>query len=392
MTVRLTASSKAVASLGFVLTFGIPAAATADHVPDNLPFETLITTPLVVEGLTGDRFGNLYTPGRQPGVGNPCPIWRVNRENPSLVPVGFIPAPDSGQCSPSGLTFDQKGDLFVSEGDKVFTFTPNSENPPEADVYATGVPGTNGVAFDRHGNLWTGDGTTGQGRVWKVPPGGGEGIEVFRVQPMANEVNLVNGVGGVGRDVRTLPPGTITVTPTSRNAANTAGSQPLVANGLIFNQRGDLFIADTARGAIWRVQFDPHGNLRSNQVGCDTTFTDNTLCLDNVLVTHPYLEGADGIDLDRSGNIWVSVNERNSMVVVTRTGEVIEVFRNEPNAITQLRNDGVLEFPTSPFVLDRHVCTANSDGGRRDNAPNSAGEIKPAGPDRGKVSCASLRH
>jgi len=75
---------------------------------------------------------------------------------------------------------------------------------------------------------------------------------VFRIQPLSNEVNLVAGVGGVGRDVRTLPPGTIAVTATSRNAANIAGSQPLVANGLAFNREGDLYVADTARGAIWR--------------------------------------------------------------------------------------------------------------------------------------------
>ncbi len=64
--------------------------------------------------------------------------------------------------------------------------------------------------------------------------------EVFRIQPMANEVNLdANGVGGVGRDIRTLPQGTITVTPTSRNAANTEGSAPFVATGLAFDKDGD---------------------------------------------------------------------------------------------------------------------------------------------------------
>src|SRR5437773_1834097 len=110
-------------------------------------------------------------------------------------------------------------DLFISNNDTIFRLTPNAANPPTATPYATGVPGTNGLAFDRDGNLWTGDGTTGQGRVWKIPPHTGPvaGIEMFRVQPMANEVNLVAGVGGVGRDVRSLPPGAITVTPTTRN-------------------------------------------------------------------------------------------------------------------------------------------------------------------------------
>ena len=76
--------------------------------------------------------------------------------------------------------------------------------------------------------------------------------------------------------------------------------------------------------------------------------------------------------------------------MVTRKGSVSEVFRNEPNA-ANLRNGGPLETPTSPFLLGHKFCTANSDGNRRDNAPNTAGEIKPAGPDVGKISCMDQR-
>jgi sugar lactone lactonase YvrE len=196
----------------------------------------------------------------------------------------------------------------------------------------------------------------------------------------------------VGRDVRTLPPGTITVTQTSRNAANTGGSQPLVANGLAFDDDGDLIVADTARGALWKVNLDHHGNVRS-RMGCDTTFTvttpSNTLCLENILVAHPLLEGADGIALDRAGNIWVDANERNAVVVVTKNGgNVHEVFRNAPDAVTKLRNGGPMEFNTSPVLSDRKFCTANSDGNRRDNSPNSGGEI---GGTVGKISCMNQR-
>ena len=141
------------------------------------------------------------------------------------------------------------------------------------------------------------------------------------------------------------------------------------------------------------MKFDRRGNLKS-KTGCDTTFHPKTLCMENLLVAHPLLEGADGIALDRDGNIWVSVNERNAMVVVTDKGKVIEVFRNAPDPATQLRNAGqnagagLLEFPTSPFLSDRKLCTASSDGNRRDNSPNSAGEVNnPAGAFRGKISC-----
>lgn len=368
--------------------------------PQNPTFSTLVATEFSVEGLTADATGNLYTAGRTVTNNTNCPVYRVNPAagEGSLAVVGFIPDPDGAgpvQCSPLGLAFNDADSLFVADGGAgiVYSLNPDASTQPIATVFASGVLGTNGLAFDRNGNLWTGDGTTGQGRVWKISSSGVV-EEIFRIQPMANEVNLIGGVGGVGRDVRTLPPGTITVAPTTRNAANTLGSQPLVANGIAFTQRkgkgkgkegGELYIADTSRGAIWRVELGPDGSLGSRK-GCDTTFTPNTLCLENIYVAHPILEGADGIALDRAGNIWVSVNERNAIAVVTDK-TVLEIFRNDLDAGTQLRNTGPLEFPTSPFLVEKLFCAANSDGDRRDNSPNSAGEVKPAGPTRGKISC-----
>jgi sugar lactone lactonase YvrE len=358
--------------------------------PKHVTFSTLITTPLVIEGMTNDNRGNLYVPGRSAGLGVNCPVWRIDIDNPALVEVGFIPAPSAtGQCSPSGLALDRAGWLYVTEGDKIYRFFPDAAGKPLATLFATGVPGANGVAFDEDGNLWTGDGTTGQGRVWRIDASGIP-TEMFRIQPMANEVNLVGGVGGVGRDARTLPPGAITVTAASRNAQNTAGSQPLVANGVAFDDDGDLIVADTARGALWKVKLGRDGTVRS-RMGCDTTFTANTLCLENILVAHPLLEGADGIALDRAGNIWVDANERNAVVVVTRNGkDVREVFRNAPDAATKLRNGGPMEFNTSPVLEGRKFCTANSDGNRRDNSPSSAGEIPSSG-FLGKISCMDQR-
>jgi hypothetical protein len=67
------------------------------------------------------------------------------------------------------------------------------------------------------------------------------------------------------------------------------------------------------------------------------------------------------------------------------------VFRNAPDPSTRLRNTGPLEFPTSPFLSDRRFCTANLDANRRDNSPNGAGEVNPAGPNRAKISCIDQR-
>ena len=224
--------------------------------------------------------------------------------------------------------------------------------------------------------------------------------EVFRIQPMANTVNLdANGVGGVGRDIRLLPQGTITVTPTSRNAANTLNSWSFVATGLAFDKDGDkLFIADQARGAIWQATFNSNGDLKS-KTGCDTTFTPNTLCLDNVFVAHPYLEGAAGIALDRDGNIWVPSNQRQAVVFVTKHGKVTEVFRNPVNSLglrnsadPAVGNNHILEFPSQIFLTGKVLCVSQPDGGYRDNSSRRLGEVNASavvdGPiPLGKISC-----
>jgi sugar lactone lactonase YvrE len=368
------------------------AAAAQGQFPESASVTTLIVTPLAIEGLTGDAAGNLYTTGRDLNPGDNCPVWRIDVGSPSLVTVGAIPNA-AGTCNPSGITFDAAGKLYIADGGAaatVWKLTPAiSTPPPLATAFATGVPGTNGLAFDRDGNLWTGDATTGQGRVWKISPAGGNCqtkvgcVEAFRIQPMRNGADLGGDLAGrgVGRENRTVP---------IENAQN------LVANGVAFNHNGDLFVADTARGALWKVEFDRGGAIR-NAMNCDTTFTANTLCLDSVFVAHPALEGTDGIALDAAGNIWNSANERNAIVVVTKQGQVAEVFRNPANsaglrnsADPAVGNQHILEFPTSPFLLGNKFCTANSDGNRRDNSPNSAGEINSSNTDevaRGKISC-----
>jgi sugar lactone lactonase YvrE len=349
-------------------------------IPSELTWTTIFKSPRVIEGLTTDgRY--LYVADRGGVV--PCNVLRIDPATGTSTVVGFVRTP----CSPSGLAFDASGRLYVTgvgAGDEIDVLTPDASAPPTSTLYATGVPGANGLAFDRDGNLWTGDGGTGLGRVWRIPSGGGAGVEVFRVQPMANDLPGTN----VGRDVRTLPPGTIN--PANRSATNTLGSQGLVANGVAFTRDGELLVADTARGAIWQVDLDRRGNLLS-PVGCDTTFPPDTLCLDSILVQHPLLEGSDGIALDREGQIWAAANERNALAVVGEGGRTTEAFRNPPGA-AQLRNAGPLEFPTSPVFVEHTLCVTQSDNNRRDNSPNAAGEVaNGSGPFQAKISCADQR-
>src|SRR5690349_1004166 len=166
--------------VAFVLSLGWSIAWSAQPqppYPQNATFSTRATTPFAIEGLTMDAPGNFYTTGRQPDTTKKCPVWRIGPNN-SRVSVGFIP--NSPACNPSGIAFDSAGNLYIADGAsgrRIWQVAPDaagcaaddSTDPACATVanssvhspsipFASGVPGTNGLAFDKSGNLWTGDG------------------------------------------------------------------------------------------------------------------------------------------------------------------------------------------------------------------------------------------
>jgi sugar lactone lactonase YvrE len=362
----VAAMAAAVLAIGTALGHGKPR-------PTPKTWTTVFASPISVEGLTLDDDGNLYVPQRGGAAG--CSIVRIDADG-GAGQAGTIVARMNPPCNPAGLAFGPDGRLYLTgfgaAGDEIGVVTPSAAdpaNPPVATGFATGTPGANGVAFDDDGNLYVSDGGTAQGRVFRVGPSGGAATVLFRVPPMANAV-------GVGRQNQTLQPPAAGAPP---------ATQGIVANGLAFDKHGALLVADTARGALWRVELSRRGELRT-RTGCDVTYTADTLCLEALFVQHPALDGADGIALDRDGNVWVDPNERNAIVVVDRKGEVSEFFRNPVDA-ANLRNGGPLEFPTSPVLAGRRFCTTSSDGNRRDNSPNSAGEARPGSAVVGKVSC-----
>jgi len=270
---------------------------------------------VIVESITADKEGRLYLPDRVTGN-----ILRVDPKASKSVVVGRIEAREIKEkkvnADPSGIAFNPQGDLFIavapfSEVVRIRVADLNPAKPGATQPFATGTAGANGIVFDRQGNLFVSGGASGI--VYRVGPNGGV------AQPAVQ----------IDKHSRTLPDG--------------KAQQAIVANGLELDSKGVLHVADTARGAIWKVVIGADGKSGKPLL----------------LAQSPLLEGADGLAFDRSGRLWVAANERNAILTVTPEGQVQEIAKNG--------GSGPLEFPAAITFVGNTAYIANFDTPRRDN-------------------------
>ena len=292
---------------------GMQAAPTVSILVDLDPASTDRT--LIIENITADRNGVLFTSDRVTGN-----ILRVDPKSPAAVVVGKVDSRTVDgkkvDSSPGGIAFDAKGDLYLAAGPfgevvRIRAADLNAAKPGVAQTFATGVPGANGIAFDNRGTLYVSGGASGI--VYSVGPNGGA------AQPAAQ----------IERNTRTLPDGKAT--------------QAIVANGLKFDAAGVLHVADTSRGAIWKVV-----------IGADGKGSKPVL-----LAQSPLLEGADDMAFHSNGDVWVAANELNAIVSVTPAGMVKTIVNNG--------SQGPLEFPAALVFVGKTAYIANFDVPRRIN-------------------------
>jgi sugar lactone lactonase YvrE len=270
---------------------------------------------VIVENITADRNGVLFTADRVSGN-----VLRIDPRSPQPVVVARVaPRQVNGQntpANPSGLAFNAQGDLLIASSAfgevlRVAAADLDPARPGAAQPFATGMPGANGMALDGRGNVFVSGGASGT--IHRVGPAGGAAVAVAQIE----------------KSVRTLPDGKT--------------QQPFVANGLAFDARGTLVVADTSRGALWRVP-----------VAADGTAGKPVLW-----VQSPLLEGADGLVFDHRGNAWVAANELNAVVIVSPDGKATTVAANA--------SQGPLEFPGSVALVGDVAYVVNFDVPRRVN-------------------------
>ena len=270
---------------------------------------------LIVENITADRAGMLFTSDRVTGN-----VLRVDPKSPKPVVVGKVESRTTDgrkvDASPGGIAFDAKGDLYLAAGPfgevvRIKAAELSAAKPGIAQTFATGMPGANGIAFDSRGTLYVSGGASGI--VYSVGANGGV------AQPTAQ----------IDRNVRTLP--------------NSTATQAIVANGLKFDAKGVLHVADTSRGAVWKVV-----------IGADGKGGKPAL-----LAQSPLLEGADDMAFTSNGDLWVAANELNAIVSVSPAGVVKNIAKNT--------SQGPLEFPAALVFVGSTAYVVNFDVPRRDN-------------------------
>ena len=155
---------------------------------------TVFKSSISIEGLTLDDDGNLYVPQRAASAGADCSIVRISSTG-GANQEGVVVAKMNDPCNPAGLAFGPDGRLYLTgfglenttNTNNIGVVRPRATGPtPEAELFATGTLGGNGLAFDEDGNLYVSDGVTNLGRVFRLGPAGGAATVLFRVPPMTN--------------------------------------------------------------------------------------------------------------------------------------------------------------------------------------------------------------
>jgi len=266
-------------------------------------------------------------------------IYRIDPANPAPVAVGGLPtAPGTTVL---GVITDADGNLYLAVPDPGVVYRVKRDRLGAADFdrkrdavpFATKVEGANGLAFDPGaGHLWISGGPTGN--LYHVGPQGGEAAVAG------------SGFAKISTDT-TMP------------------VRVYVVNGLAFDSRGVLYTLNTGTGEV-------------TQLSIGAGFTVSEV---RPFVRDARLLGADGLDIDSQGNLWLTANYRNTLASIGPDRTVTIVAASTPSgefsdstmipAYPQAGPANGLRFPAELELVGRTAYIANL------NFPVGANEGQP---------------
>jgi sugar lactone lactonase YvrE len=177
-----------------------------------------------------------------------------------------------------GVRLDASGNAYLAVPGSGVWRVPAGGGTPAELAPVPGVP--NGLAFGRHGDLYVSESLGGA--IYRITRGGS--VSIWAQSP------LLAGTTGPGPCGIAHPSGL-----------------PLGANGIAFDARGDLLVANTTLGTIVRIRVRRGGSAGQASVlaGPDCR-----------------LWGADGVAMDSRGNLYVAANAERDIVRVSPGGKL----------------------------------------------------------------------
>ena len=253
------------------------------------------------EGIAASPGGLLYTSGL---TGNVC-VVTLDGQLTRVIPV----APGNALL---GDLFVSGQGLYVADGGnfggngRLLKVDPRSG---AVTVLATGFGAPNAITQDHRGLLYVSDSFAGA--IYTVDPAGGA-TTLWKADPLL------------------LP----------------HGFPPFGANGVAFDRTQNfLYVANTADDRILRIAVNGDGSA-----GAISIFADGA-AINTSTGTTRALDGADGIQFDVRGNLYVCANQANEIQVLSPSGSLIARYAGS--------GADALDFPASPVFHGRGVYVAN---------------------------------
>ncbi len=280
----------ALAALAAYLLFGLgaPAApasgASTIASPQPRVFATIGDSASRIEGIAAHD-GMLYVADWKDGG-----VYSVDAATGAVARVGQLPTKPGEVLL--GVAADAAGNVYVGAPASGIIYriratrlgAPDFDAGRDADAFASGATGANGLAFDGNGHLWISGG----------------------------DANAVYHVGPTGGPVQVFAQGYATESPDT-----TMPVRQYVTNGLGIDADGNVYTGNTGTGEITRLEVKP-----GYVPGAMTP-----------VVSDPRLMGVDGIILDPAGDLWVSANFNNTLARISPAGAVSIVVHDSTASV-----------------------------------------------------------
>ena len=244
--------------------------------------------------------------------------------------------------TPTSMAIDQAGTLYFVEPNRIRQITSNGKIAPFAGTGIYGGSGdgglarfanikVQGIATDRHNNLFIADGDNNRVRIVTATDGiidtvAGNGLASFNPRGLAVKGGYLYFSDTSNNRVRRLDLNTQEISLVAGNGvADYAGDGSSALNaslktprGLAFDPSGNLYIADSGNHRVAKIGTD--GNI-STVAGTGTASTTG----DGLAATAATLNAPAGVAVGTSGNLYISEQSGNVVRKVNTSGVISTV-------------------------------------------------------------------